>query len=69
VHLVEAVELDPPILEVIAKHQVHAPIGPLTVGAHRRRKDDDARPRMSEYLQVHVSVERRAVPTGVFVMH
>src|SRR4051812_40813998 len=53
---VDAVELDPSALEMLAEGSDHAPILPLEEAAHRARKYDDPRTGVTEHEQVHVSV-------------
>jgi hypothetical protein len=56
-HLVHAVELDPAVVDLVAQHLVHAPVGPLGVRPHGRRKHQHAGARVSDHLEVHVLVE------------
>ena len=70
VHVVQAVHLQPPVLQVVAEDEGHPPVGPLVVAAHRRREDEQLRPGVAVDEEVHrLAVEGRAVPAVVFRVH
>ncbi len=67
--LIDAVELDPAVLEVIPEHLVHPAVSPLVAVAHRRGEGEHSSARVAEDLDRHRPIESLAVPRYVLVMH
>src|SRR5262245_7697453 len=66
---VDAVELEPAALELLAERADHPAVFPLEEPAHRRRKHDGASAAVSEDEHFHIAPERRAVPAMMLAIH
>src|SRR4029077_5378587 len=68
IHTVDAIELQPALLEVMGERSDHPPVLPLVEPPHRRRKDHHARAGVAEDEQLHLAAEGRAIPVTMFAM-
>src|SRR5437879_1883100 len=71
VHVMQAEQLDPPALQVLAQDlgAVHVPIGPLGAGAEARGEDEDAGAGVAHHLERHLATEGRRMPLDSFDAH
>src|SRR5437879_13876456 len=71
VHVMEAVELDPAAVQVLAEDAVtvHRAIGPFGKAAQRRGKHKHTRSAVTQHLQLHLASQGGAVPPVALLLH
>src|SRR5688572_14321580 len=67
--VVQAPELDPSLLDVLAQHVRHVAVGPLVMVAHGGRERQQARAALAEPADVHEPADRRRVPRTMVTRH
>lgn len=69
VHAADGIDLEPTILEVLAKRVHHSPVFPLKKRALGSGEDDHARAGVAIDFQLHFSAQDGAVPLVMLAMH